>query len=90
VSFQSTAYSSLTYADLAFTPPPSPLPRPVFGPPNTEAFDGVYSKLKQHGIARTSTWTYSADESASDGEGEKAVFRGFSRADREPRVGLRR
>ncbi|ORY75674.1 galactose mutarotase-like domain-containing protein, partial [Leucosporidium creatinivorum] len=62
-----------------------PICWPVFGPPNTEAYEGVYSKLKQHGFARTSTWTYSAEESGSDGEGEKAVFR-QSRAQRAPEV----
>ncbi|GAA6032695.1 hypothetical protein JCM8097_000746 [Rhodosporidiobolus ruineniae] len=54
-----------------------PICWPVFGPPPAD--NPLYSKLKQHGFARTSIWEYVPEVSGEDKEcvkgGVKAVFK---------------
>ncbi|POY71415.1 hypothetical protein BMF94_5727 [Rhodotorula taiwanensis] len=45
---------------------------PVFGPPPTD--NSLYAKLKQHGFARTSVWTFDQDRSTESNQEVKAVF----------------
>ncbi|KAK4054909.1 hypothetical protein OIV83_000833 [Microbotryomycetes sp. JL201] len=66
--------SSVKTADAAAVRGGIPICWPVFGPPDTEARGGLYSKLKQHGFARTSIWHFSEQDSKSTDEAEIAFF----------------
>lgn len=60
------------------TPSGALLRRPIFGPPDND--DARFNKMKQHGFARTSKWTYDASASGLQAAAEplsggvKAVF----------------
>ncbi|KAM0793253.1 hypothetical protein ACM66B_000715 [Microbotryomycetes sp. NB124-2] len=66
--------SSVKTADSAAVRGGIPICWPVFGPPDTTARGGLYSKLKQHGFARTSIWHFSEHDSKSTDDAEIAFF----------------
>lgn len=68
-----SSISSTSTSDPAAIRGGVPICFPIFGPPPQG--NELYSKLKQHGFARTSVWDYVEEESKCDGEkGVKAVF----------------
>ncbi|GAA5870292.1 hypothetical protein JCM16303_001951 [Sporobolomyces ruberrimus] len=69
-----SSVSSTSTSDPAAIRGGVPICFPIFGPPPRG--NELYSKLKQHGFARTSVWDYVEEESKCDGEkGVKAVFK---------------
>ncbi|KAK4058030.1 hypothetical protein OIO90_000769 [Microbotryomycetes sp. JL221] len=66
--------SSVKTSDKAAIRGGIPICWPIFGPPDAQASDGLYAKLKQHGFARTSVWQYSEQESTLTDEADTAFF----------------